>query len=462
MRTGELALSLGRVNRQLDLAVVASLDAQGLSLKQYPEAVLAHDISHRFGHVGVLAAHQPLAALHDRHLATEAPEHLGKFEPHVAAAHDQQVFGKLVQFHNRCRVQGGHAVQALYGWVGGPGPDVDEDVVGGQLEHLAVAVQVDPKLLGTAKGGFAHQQVEALSVLDAPLVAAPKALHNVPLALAHLVHVDAYRAVLYTVVRRTAVKVGDLRTCHHRLGRGAALVDAGAAHVFALDERGLAPGLGERAGERHAALASADHDGVIVLRFCHRRKSFLLLERFAYCCTNLPMRPSQRSRKTASLGTVSVSSEAVTHHGYSPRPVLHLVARGEELHHGLRDDGNWHFHVQGIIYEPVDLASVGNIGRNLLHPAVGSVGLLHQVYQPRPYHRPVAPAPQYLGDIHFRRRSVGASPRPRLWPEASRTQSRCGREDDHIHMGAYPKPRIERRLIVELRGAHRLRNDRGR
>src|SRR5215210_3513289 len=342
MRTGELALSLGRVNRQLDLAVVASLDAQGLSLKQYPEAVLAHDISHRFGHVGVLAAHQPLAALHDRHLATEAPEHLGKFEPHVAAAQDQQVFGKLVQFHNRCRVQGGHAVQALYGWVGGPGPDVDEDVVGGQLEHLAVAVQADPKLLGTTKGGFTHQQVEALGLLDAPLIAAPKALHNVPLALAHLVHVDAYRAVLYTVVRRTAVKVGDLRTCHHRLGRG-------------------------------AALASADHDGVIVLRFCHRRKSFLLLERFAYWCTNLPMRPSQRSRKTASLGTVSVSSEAVTHHDYSPRPVLHLVARGEELHHGLRDNGTWHFHVQGIIYEPVDLASVGNIGRNLLHPAVGSV-----------------------------------------------------------------------------------------
>src|SRR5215218_2951275 len=29
-------------------------------------------------------------------------------------------------------------------------------------------------------------------------------------------------------------------------------------------------------------------------------------------------------------------------------------------------------------------------------------------------------------------------------------------QGDHIHMGAYPKPRIERLLIVELRGAHRL------
>src|SRR3712207_7562944 len=34
-----------------------------------------------------------------------------------------------------------HAVQAFYRWVGGSGSNVDEDVVGGQLEHPAVAVQ---------------------------------------------------------------------------------------------------------------------------------------------------------------------------------------------------------------------------------------------------------------------------------------------------------------------------------
>jgi hypothetical protein len=180
------------------------------------------------------------------------------------------VLGELAQLHDRRRVQGGHGVQALYRWVGGPGSDVDEDLVGSQLERLAV--QVDLKLLRTAKGGFAYQQVEALGLLDALLVAAPKTLHDVPLALAHLLHIDAYRAILYTVVRRTAVKVGDLCAGYHRLGWGAALVDAGAAHVFPLDERGLAPGLSQRAGERYAALAGSDHNGVVTLRSCHRNK----------------------------------------------------------------------------------------------------------------------------------------------------------------------------------------------
>jgi hypothetical protein len=46
--------------------------------------------------------------------------------------------------------------------------------------------------------------------------------------------------------------------------------------VLPLDKRGLAPGLSQGAGERYAALAGADHDGVITLRFRHRSKSFLL------------------------------------------------------------------------------------------------------------------------------------------------------------------------------------------
>jgi len=46
--------------------------------------------------------------------------------------------------------------------------------------------------------------------------------------------------------------------------------------VLALDESGLAPGLSQGAGERYAALAGADHDGVVMLRLRHRSKSFLL------------------------------------------------------------------------------------------------------------------------------------------------------------------------------------------
>jgi hypothetical protein len=77
------------------------LDALGLCLEQYLEAVLAHDLTHRFGYVGVLPAHQLLAALHDRHLAAKAPEHLSELEAYVTTPQHQQVLGELVQFHDR-------------------------------------------------------------------------------------------------------------------------------------------------------------------------------------------------------------------------------------------------------------------------------------------------------------------------------------------------------------------------
>src|SRR3712207_535569 len=71
------------------------------------------------------------------------------------------------------------------------------------------------------------------------------------------------------VVGRAPVEVGHLRAGDHRLGRGAALVDAGAAHVLPLDERDPASCLRQGGGERDAALAGPDHDSVVVL-FRHR------------------------------------------------------------------------------------------------------------------------------------------------------------------------------------------------
>src|SRR5262249_13462323 len=55
----------------------------------------------------------------------------------------------------------------------------------------------------------------------------------------------------------------DASAGDHRLGRGAALVDAGAADMFALDQGRAMAGLCEGGAEGYAALTSADHDGVV-------------------------------------------------------------------------------------------------------------------------------------------------------------------------------------------------------
>ena len=55
------------------------------------------------------------------------------------------------------------------------------------------------------------------------------------------------------------------RARDQRLGRDAAVVDARAADQLALDDRGLAAGLGEPHGERGACLPGADDDGVVVV-----------------------------------------------------------------------------------------------------------------------------------------------------------------------------------------------------
>ena len=92
---------------------------------------------------------------------------------------------------------------------------------------------------------------------------ATDALHDRVLARLHLRHVDADRRVDgHAVVAAAARDVGGARAGDQRLGRDAAVVDAGAADQLALDERGLAAALREAHGERRPGLAGADDDGV--------------------------------------------------------------------------------------------------------------------------------------------------------------------------------------------------------
>src|SRR5581483_1795912 len=107
---------------------------------------------------------------------------------------------------------------------------------------------------GAGEAGLAGDQLEVLGRAESALVAAAEALDDVALALADAGHVDLDPAGVDAVVGGAAGEVGDAAAGDHRLGRGAALVDAGAADVLALDQRGRPAGGGEGARERHAAL----------------------------------------------------------------------------------------------------------------------------------------------------------------------------------------------------------------
>ena len=86
-----VGLPVRRLDGQLDAAVRAWRHPHRPGFQQHLHAVLAQDVAHRVGHVGVLAGEQLPAPLHDRHLAAKAAEHLAELQPDVAPADHQQV-----------------------------------------------------------------------------------------------------------------------------------------------------------------------------------------------------------------------------------------------------------------------------------------------------------------------------------------------------------------------------------
>ena len=144
---------------------------------------------------------------------------------------------------------------------------VDEDGVGDKMARPAGG-QVHFHRAGTSEPGCAHQQVHA-AALDGLLAPAAKALHDGALALPHSHHVNRNRAGLHAVVGGAPGQVGHAGAGYHRLGRRAAHVHAGAAHVLAFDHRRPAPGSGKSGGEGSTGLSVPDNERVIALFVSH-------------------------------------------------------------------------------------------------------------------------------------------------------------------------------------------------
>src|SRR5205807_4954399 len=261
--------TLGGMEGQFDPAAGAPPDALDLGFHEHFHPILAQDLRHFLGDIGILAGQQLLPPLHDRHPAAEPAEHLPELEPDVAAAHDQEVLGNLAQIHDRRRVQGGNAVEAGHRGLGRPGPRVNEDEVGGESPDAAV-VQPDLQRLGPAEDRLPHDQVDARGAQD-PLPAAAPPPDDRPLPLADPGLVDTDGTGAHPVVASPPGQIGDAGARHHRLRGGAALVDARAPDMLSLDHGGLPAGPNQALCERSAGLAGTDDDRIVPLGACLQR-----------------------------------------------------------------------------------------------------------------------------------------------------------------------------------------------
>src|SRR6266849_3133511 len=143
-----------------------------------------------------------------------------------------------------------------------PAAGVDDDFPPLDLARAA-RLQLHDDALSVPESGFAEDQLDIGGLLERLLNVMAEALDHAALALVHPTHVHLHGAGVDTVVFRAPSEISDAGARHQGLGRRAADVDAGAADMLALDDRGLPACAPERDGKRLAGLARADYDGVV-------------------------------------------------------------------------------------------------------------------------------------------------------------------------------------------------------
>ena len=172
-----------------------------------------------------------------------------------------------VELHDRGRVERCDGVQTNNRRRTGASANVDEDQVGGEGRTI------DVELAGAGEAGLPADQVDALGAGDSALAAGAKARDDIAFPLTDLLHVDGDWTRQDAVVGAAPGEIGNAGASNHGLGRRTALVDAGAADMLALDERGAAAGARESCGEGAPGLPGADDDGVVVLKLIGHRCS---------------------------------------------------------------------------------------------------------------------------------------------------------------------------------------------
>ena len=191
----------------------------------------------------------------DRDLGTEAAPHGGELEADDAAAEDHGGGGNPV--HLEGLVGGDYAAADLEA---GDRARVragrQNDVAAGD----ALAVHLNGVRVGEAAPAGDNLNVARL---EQALQALVQTGNNRVAVLAHLSHVDAVEGGGNAELGRLAHGLGRLCGVQVRLGRDAAAVQAGAAHLIAVDEGDLHAELRGAQGGRVAAGTRTQNDDVV-------------------------------------------------------------------------------------------------------------------------------------------------------------------------------------------------------
>ena len=189
---------------------------------------------HLARHVFVFSRDQAVGVFEYRHLGAEAADHLRELQADVAAADHDQVLRQLVEIHHRHVRQVRQFVQSRPVRHHRPTAGVDEYLR--RFEHSLAHLQ----RMRRHEARVAPDQLEIGRAGEPLLQPAHRLRHHGVLARLHRLHVDAdVAADAHTVVAGMVRRPRGARAGHQRLGRCAAVVDAGAAEVCALDQCGL-------------------------------------------------------------------------------------------------------------------------------------------------------------------------------------------------------------------------------
>ena len=210
--------------------------------------------------VVVLAEDQAIGVFDDRHRGAEAAENLRELQTDVTAAGDDQPAGQDVEIEHGRVVERADARQ--------PRPirhrraraDVEQDL---RRRH---PFAVDLDRLVADEDAVAAKERKVGGRADPRGQAGDGGVDDGVLARLHRLHVDRDRADADSVIGGATRHMRDPGAGDQRFGRRAAVVDAGAAEMLALDQRGFPAGLGQLDGEERPGLTRADDDGVEFLR----------------------------------------------------------------------------------------------------------------------------------------------------------------------------------------------------
>ena len=192
------------------------------------------------GDVVVLARDQSLGVFDHRHARAEAAKHLGELEPDVAAAGDDQMLGQDVERQDRRVVERADLGEPRPVGHDGARADVEEDLRRRQplavdlivcrLDRSGPAPRTSVRL---AVSSIQARQAGARLARPRPCAPSPRFMSMVT------------GPTRDAVFGRAARHMRNLGAGDQRLRRRAAVVDAGAAEMCALDQRDLPSGLGQ-------------------------------------------------------------------------------------------------------------------------------------------------------------------------------------------------------------------------